>query len=135
MDPSLAKALNELAITVVSLITTAFIPWAFSLFRSWAKAKVEAIKNQDTRHALEFALQRLDATAQTVVSELNQTGKTLTADGKLSIEDAKSLKELAFKRVAQRLPEDAIATLKAAYAARLSGLIVGKIESKVAGAK
>jgi hypothetical protein len=135
MTPELAKALNELAITLLGLITTAVIPWLFTLIRSYAKARVDAIKNKDTRAALEFALTRLDSTAETVVTELNQTVKELSADGKLSKEDAKTLLKRAYSRVVTRLPGDATATLQSAFAERMQAVIVGKIEAKVAGAK
>ena len=135
MTPELTKALNELAIAIVSLITTAFIPWAFSLARAYAKARIDAVKNQDVRAALEFALARLDATAETVVSEINQTGKALTADGKLSKEDALAILKVAYKRTTARLPVDATATLKSAYGDRLQAILVGKIEAMVAKAK
>ena len=135
MTPELTKALNDLAITIVSIITTAFIPWAFSLFRSWAKAKVEAIADKNARDALVFALTRLDETAATVVDELNQTVKQLSADGKLSKEDSAKLLRVAYNRTTARLTEDTTATLQNAYGERLQAVLVGKIESKVATAK
>lgn len=135
MTPEIAKALNELAIMIIGLITTVFVPWLFSLVRAYAKAKIEAINNKETRAALEFALDRLDQTAQTVVSEINQTTKQLSEDGKLSKEDATLLLRKAYNRLSARLPADATATLQAAYGDRLQGMLVGKIEAKVAEAK
>lgn len=135
MTPELTKALNELAITLLGLITTVFIPWLFSLVRAYAKAKVERIQNQCAREALEFALKRLDATAETVVAEINQGEKELSADGKLTPDEAKLLLKKAYARLNARLPADALATLRAAFADKLTQVMVGKIESKVAQAK
>lgn len=132
MNPELAKALNELAITLIAGITTIFIPWAFALARSYAKAKVDRIQNQCVRESLEFALTRLDKTAGTVVAEVEQTRKELVADGQLSKEDARKLLSLAYTRTKARLPEDATATLQQAFGEKLQAVIVGKIESKVA---
>lgn len=135
MTPELTKALNELAITILGLITTFFLPWVFALIRAYAKAKIDAVQNKDKRAALEFALQRLDTTTDTVVNEINQTGKNLTADGKLSKEDALLILKMAYKRTAARLPADATATLKLAYGERLPAMLVGKIEATVGKAK
>ena len=135
MDPALAKALNELAITIVSIITTGFIPMAYMLFRKWANAKVEAIQDKNARDALEFALKRMDETVQTVVDELNQTQRDLAADGKLSREDALKLLRMAYGRTTARLTTDTAAALKNAFGERLQSVLVGKIEAKVALAK
>jgi hypothetical protein len=135
LDPELSKSLNELAIMLISGITTIFLPWAFSIARAYAKAKIEHVTNNETRAALEFALDRLDATAQTVVNELSQKVKAIKTDGKLAPEQAKELLTIAFKRVSSRLPADAAATLKSSYGDKLQAVLVGKIESKVAESK
>jgi hypothetical protein len=135
MTPELTKAVNELAITLLGLITTVFIPWLFALVRAYAKAKIDSIQNAEVRKSMEFALQRLDATAETVVAELNQTVKELAADGSISAEDGKLLLRKAYNRLSSRLPADATATLQSAYGDKLQAVMVGKIESKVAAAK
>jgi hypothetical protein len=136
MTPELTKAVNELAITLLGLITTVFIPWLFALVRAYAKAKIDSIQNAEVRKSMEFALQRLDATAETVVAELNQTVKELAVvDGSISAEDGKLLLRKAYNRLSSRLPADATATLQSAYGDKLQAVMVGKIESKVAAAK
>ena len=132
MDPSLAKALNELAITIVSGIVTVVIPLAYRLVKSYAEAKISHISNTETRAALEFALDRLDATAQTVVTELNQTARP---DGRLNAEQAKDALKKAYARISARLPDDVLAVLRKTYGEKLQAVIVGKIEAKVADAK
>lgn len=132
MTPELSKALNELALTLLGLITTVFIPWAFSLFRAWAKAKIEAVKNSEVRNALNDAMSRLDLTAETVVKELNQTMRdTIAVNGKLTKEDGNKLLVRAYNRTLSRLPADAKATLETAFKDKLQAVIVGKIEKKV----
>lgn len=136
MNPELSKLLNELAIAVVSLITTVLIPWAFSVARAYAKAKIERVQNAEIRDSLNDAMSRLDLTAETVVGELNQTLRDDVAkDGKLTKEAAKKLLTRAYNRTLERLPEDAKATLGKAFQDRLQRVIVGKIEKKVGEAK
>lgn len=132
MDPELSKAINELIIAVLGGITTFVLPMAYSLLRSYAKAKIEAVKDKNTREALEYALTRLDNTAQTVVEEVEATRKEFVSDGELSKEEAKKLLSIAYTRIRQRLPQDAIDILQTTFDARLQGVIIGKIESKVA---
>ena len=132
MNPELTKAINELAITVLGLITTVFIPWAFTLFREWAKARIETVKNAEARNALNDALSRLDLTAETVVKEINQTIRDeVVVDGKISKDEAKSLLTRAYNRTLNRLPADAKATLETTFGNKLQAVVVGKIEKKV----
>lgn len=132
LDPEVSKAINELIVLVLSSLTTVVIPYLIVLARSYAKAKIAAAKDKNMREALEFALDRLDQTAQTVVTEVEQTRQNLAADGKLSQEDARLLLRTAYTRIKQRIPQDAMDTLQKAFGDRLQGVVVGKIESKVA---
>jgi hypothetical protein len=142
LDPEVSKAVNEFAITILGLITTVFVPWAFSLFRAWAKAKIESVKNKEVRDAMNDALTRLDLTAETVVKEVNQTLKDKVAvDGKLTEKTGHDLLRVAYARLKSRLPADAMATLKNAFPDSaenenlLQKVIVGKIEKTVGDAK
>lgn len=135
MDPELSKAITELLLTLIGLITTVFLPWAFAVARAYGKAKIESIQNSNVRAAAEFALVRLDETAKTVVDEVNQRLKVANAEGKLTKESARSLLTTAYRRLSVRLPQDVTATLKELYGDNLQQVMVGKIESKVAQAK
>jgi hypothetical protein len=136
LDPEVSKAINELAITILGLITTVFVPWGFSLFRAWAKAKIESVKNKDIRDAMNDALSRLDLTAETVVKELNQTMREgVAVNGKLSPEVAQKMLQRAYSRTLTRLPLDAKATLEGAFKDKMQALVVGKIEAKVGADK
>jgi len=132
LDPEVSRDINELAITILGLITTVFVPWGFSLFRAWAKAKIEAVKNTEVRNAMNDALSRLDLTAETVVKELNQTMREQVAvNGKLTPEVGHKMLQKAYTRTLNRLPMDAKATLEKAFADKLQSIVVGKIEKKV----
>ena len=136
LDPEVSKAINELAITILGLITTVFVPWAFSLFREWAKAKIESVKNKEVRDAMNDALSRLDLTAETVVREINQTIREgVAVNGKLTPEVGHKLLQKAYTRTLTRLPMDAKATLEKAFADKLQAVVVGKIQKKVGDAK
>jgi hypothetical protein len=136
LDPEVSKAINELAITILGLITTVFVPWGFSLFRAWAKAKIESVKNTEVRNAMNDALSRLDLTAETVVKELNQTMRDgVAVNGKLTAEVAHKMLQKAYTRTLTRLPADAKATLDNAFKDKLQGIVVGKIEKKVGDGK
>jgi hypothetical protein len=132
LDPEVSKAINELAITILGLITTVFVPWGFSLFRAWAKAKIESVKNKEVRDAMNDAMARLELTSETVVKELNQTLRDqVSIDGKLTPEIGKQMLQRAYTRTLTRLPMDAKATLEKAFADKLQAVVVGKIEKQV----
>jgi hypothetical protein len=118
-----------------TVIQTLVLPLLLMVVKGFFDSKKDAIKNKDTRAAIEFALDRLNYTAQTVVMELNQTSKKLGADGKLSKEDATLLLQSAYSALSTRLPADALATLQAVYGDKLPSIMTGTIEATVAAAK
>ena len=119
----------------VSLISTIIQGLILPIIAIFFKRWTDSIKSDDTRKATEYALERLGATAQTVVLELNQTQKKLGSDGKVSSADARILLQQALNRVLERLPADAAATLEATYGDRLTAVATGKIEATVAAIK
>jgi len=135
LDPEIGRSLNELAVVIISGITTIVIPMAYKICKSYAEAKIAAVQNKDMRAALEFALERLSNTARTVVTELNAKSKTMTADGKLAPEIGKSLLAMAYKRIGQRIPIDVAETLKKSYGENYQSMVVGQIEAAVVAAK
>ena len=132
MDKFLSSLSSQL---LLSCITIEGDDFDFKIIAIFFKRWTDSIKSDDTRKATEYALERLGATAQTVVLELNQTQKQLGSDGKLSSADARILLQQALQRVMERLPADALATLQATYGDRLTGVAIGKIESTVAASK
>jgi ABC-type tungstate transport system substrate-binding protein len=136
MDPEVSSAINSLVAAIIVGITTIFLPWAFSLFRAWAKAKIESVKNKEVRDAMNDALSRLDLTAETVVREINQTIREgVAVNGKLTPEVGHQLLQKAYTRTLTRLPMDAKATLEKAFPGILQAVVVGKIQKKVGDAK
>jgi hypothetical protein len=129
MDEILQKSLGDAMVTLLTLVTTVLIPYAAVLMRSWVKAKIAKIEDQNLRDGLNFAFDRLDATAETVVREIEQVLKK-RIEGKVVRPEA--LLSAAMNRVWQRLPPQAMDTLKKNYNPEtLQKIVRGKIESKV----
>jgi hypothetical protein len=143
MSPELTKELNDLLVTIVSILTTTILPLLVYYLVQWLRAKIANVKNAEVRDALNDALSRLDLTAKTVVAELNQTmrDKVAADGGKLTQKTAQELLQVAYTRTKSRLPADAMATLQATFSDRSDGenllkkVIVGKIEKTVGDAK
>jgi hypothetical protein len=135
MTPELSKALNELAIVLISGITSILIPWAFKIARAYAEAKISSVKSAESRAILTFALERLDNTAKTVVAQLNQRVVVRGEDGKIPADLKDKILSTAYRAVMERIPADVRATLEVYYADKLQNVVLGKIESKVSDAK
>ena len=131
---NLTDAWQQLLVALLGLVTTVVIPAAAMLARSWVKAKVAKIQNDETRAGIEDALERLDLLIQTQVAELNQTVKQVGADGKIDTAEALRLKKAAFKLVSAQLNPWMKETLQKALP-DLQRYIASRIEAKVAEAK
>lgn len=129
MEDILQKSLNEIAGTLLTLLTTVLIPYGLVLLRTWIKAKTALIEDRNLREGLEFAFDRLDNTAETVVREIDQLVKQ-RVDGR--VKNPQGLKNAAIGRVYKRLPAKAMQILSANYTEQQIGNIIGgKIESKI----
>lgn len=142
MTPELQKQLSDLLIMVIQVIVIPAISAVGYFVVQYLRAKAENVKNKEARDAINDALTRLDKTAETVVKEVNQTLKDKVAvDGKLTAKAGHDLLQVAYTRLRQRLPEDAMETLKVAFPsgadneARLQKMIIGKLEKTVGDAK
>ncbi len=129
MDETLQKALNEFTTTILTLVLTVIVPYALSLAREWVKAKTAAIEDTKLREGIEFALNRLDLTAETVVEELRQTMVKRDEHGK--VENPGALQEQAVSSLFSRLDPTTQATIKKMFPANLKNVLKGKIESKI----
>ena len=135
MDEILQKASADVITTLLTLITTVVIPYGVVLVRSYFKAKIAKIQDQQLRDGVTWAFERLDATAQTTVAEIEMLLRkrlgTKTPDG--SEITHSTLATTAVNRVYKRLPAQALATLEQQYGDRESNdrLIRAKVESKV----
>jgi len=129
MDEILQKSLSDAMATILTLVTTVLIPYAAVLVRSWIKAKIARIEDANLRDGITFAFDRLDATAETVVREIDQVLKQ-RIDGRVA--KPESLLSAAMNRTWGRLPLQAVETLKKNYSQEnLQKIIRGKIESKI----
>ena len=129
MEDILQKSLNEVAATLLTLLTTVLIPYGLVLLRSWVKAKTALIEDRTLREGLEFAFERLDKTTETVVREIDQLIKQ-RVDGK--VKNPQGLKNAAIDRVYKRLPASALQILGRSYTQQqISNIVGGKIESKI----
>lgn len=142
MTPELQKQLSDLLIMVIQVIVIPAISAIGYFVVQYLRAKAENVKNKEARDAINDALTRLDKTAETVVKEVNQTLKDQVAvNGKLTAKTGRDLLQVAYTRLKERLPADAMATLQAAFPPGadkehlLQKVIVGKIEKTVADAK
>lgn len=129
MDEILQKGLYEAVATILTLVTTVLIPYAAVLVRSWVKSKIAAINDENLRNGIEFAFDRLDKTAETVVREIEQVLKQ-KLDG--NVVKPEVLLSNAIARTWKRMPAAATDTLKKNFnAEEIQKIIRGKVESKV----
>jgi len=136
LSDTLIKGVAEIIAIVLSVLVTVIIPYAVLLFRAWAKAKiaeakakVESIENTELREEFESALARLDATADTVVADIESTIKKYTAEGKVL--NPEKIKEQAEVRIRNRLdPASKQLLLKRFGDERFGKLVSSKVEQK-----
>ncbi len=131
MDEIINKALENSTATLLELVITVIVPYAMVLLRSWVKAKIAAIEDKGLREGVEYAFDRLNHTAETVVAELKQTYVQHGEDGKV-VNPIDSQRE-GINRLYSRLDPGAKNTLKRLYPdeKQLARILKGKIESKV----
>jgi hypothetical protein len=129
MDDIMQSALKDILEISMTIIVTVVVPYLVVIARSYFKAKIDKIQDQQSREKLTWAYERLEATATTVVREIDQLVKQ-RIDGKVA--EHKKLQALAMEHVIKRLPASAVRTFEAEYGLdRLSAIVRGKIESKV----
>jgi len=139
VDEILQKAGMDVLLTILTLLTTVVIPYGAVLVRSYFKAKIAKIQDQQLRDGVTWAFERLDQTAQTTVAEIEMLlRKRLgqrTADGS-EITHA-TLATTAVNRIYKRLPAQALVTLEQQYGDRESvdRIIRAKVEAKVWASK
>lgn len=130
MNEVLDKAVSDAVTTILTFVVTVLVPYGLALLRTWVKAKTAAIEDAKLRDGIEWAFSRLDATAETVVREIEQVLKTRNGAGKVVAPN--DLLSTAMARTWTRIPPHAAEALKKMYPdLELKKLIRGKIESKV----
>ena len=104
------QLLSTVILSILGLVTTTVLPYAVILARSWFKARIAKIKNDELRAAADFAMQRLDHIVCNVVKEIQQT--KLTSETQLTKEQGKQLLAAAYSRVKTQVTADILETVK-----------------------
>jgi hypothetical protein len=134
MEPTWTKIAQELVVTVVTPLLAAALLWLVKTAVAYYAEKNKATKNEELRKAIDFALTRLDQTAETVVKEANQRIIQRTEAGKVA--SPEHVQRFAVDAVLNRLPPATMDMLKGQYTEnRIREIVVGKVEQKVADAK
>jgi hypothetical protein len=102
------QILTAAMVAIVPIIGT-IGTYAVILVRSWLKAKIAKIKNDELRAAADFAMLRLDRIVTNVVKEIQQTKPT---SGALTEEQSKKLLTIAYNRVKAQVTDDILETIK-----------------------
>ena len=122
------QLVSTIILAVLGLITSTILPYAVILARSWFKAKIEKIQNDELRAAADYAMVRLDRIVTNVVKEIQQTRPT---DGtKLTKEQAKQLLSAAYNRVKMQVTDEIIDVVKTVVKDS-DRYIITKIEASV----
>ncbi len=132
MDEIFQKAAANGTQIVLDLMLTFIVPYALGLARAWWKEKTALIKDQRVREGVEFALDRLDKTAQTVTAELRQRYvKRDPTTGKVT--NAEASQERGVRNLHARLDTNTRAMLKGLYGDELVKVYRSKIEQHAKG--
>lgn len=132
MEEILNKAAADGAGIILDLVLTVLVPYAFVLARSWLLQKTALIKDRRVREGVEFALDRLDKTAQAVTAEIRQ--RYLVRDptsGKVA--NAASAQAQGVRNLNARLDQNTREMLKGLYGDELVKIYRSKIEQYAKG--
>jgi len=126
--------LNEIVMCVVPVLIT-----IIGTLASVAVNRLAVyIKTKTTNKNVEFAIERLSCTTDTVVAALTQTVvadvKKASEDGKLSSDDAKRIKDDAKNEILKIINKDVVDIIKT-HIGDFDGFISSKIEQAVAKLK
>ena len=121
------QLLSTVILAVLGLLSSTILPYAVILARSWFKAKIAKIQNDELRAAADFAMLRVDRIVQNVVREIQQTRPTREP---LSKEQAKALLSKAYGMVKAQVTDDIMEIVKTVVKDP-NRYIVTKIEASV----
>jgi hypothetical protein len=113
MVNTVGEAWNQLLIAVMVAIVPivgAIGAYSVILIRTWLKAKISKIKNDELRAAADFAMQRLDHIVTNIVKEIQQTKPTQTEP--ITKEQAKALLGKAYNMVKAQVTTEIIDVVK-----------------------
>jgi len=124
------QILTAALVAIVPIIGT-IGTYAVILIRSWLKAKISKIQNDELRAAADFAMLRLDRIVANVVAEIKQTRPT---GEQLTKEQAKALLAKAYGMVKAQVTDDIMEIVKTVVK-EPNRYVVTKIEAAVGATK
>ena len=124
------QILTAALVAIVPIIGT-IGTYAVILIRSWLKAKIAKIENDELRAAADFAMLRLDRIVANVVAEIKQTRPT---GEQLTKEQAKALLAKAYGMVKAQVTDDIMEIVKTVVK-EPNRYVVTKIEAAVGATK
>ena len=136
--PAAAATVGDAWNQIVTAALVAIVPiigtigtYAVILIRSWLKAKIAKIENDELRAAADFAMLRLDRIVANVVAEIKQTRPT---GEQLTKEQAKALLAKAYGMVKAQVTDDIMEIVKTVVK-EPNRYVVTKIEAAVGATK
>ena len=136
--PAAAATVGDAWNQIITAALVAIVPiigtigtYAVILIRSWLKAKIAKIENDELRAAADFAMLRLDRIVTNVVAEIQQRRPT---GEKLTKEQSKALLAKAYGMVKAQVTDDIMDVVKTAVK-EPNRYVVTKIEAAVGAAK
>lgn len=136
--PAAAATVGDAWNQIITTALVAIVPiigtigtYAVILVRSWLKAKIAKIENDDLRAAADFAMLRLDRIVANVVAEIKQTRPT---GEQLTKEQAKVLLSKAYGMVKAQVTDDIMEIVKTVVKDP-NRYVVTQIEASVGAAK
>jgi hypothetical protein len=97
MELTLPQELLQIVIPLATIVVTAFTSWALA----WASAY---IKSKTENETVGFAFDRAQVIIKDVVAKVNQSVKEAGADGKISKEEATTIKAVAIASINKQMP-------------------------------
>jgi hypothetical protein len=138
VSPAAAATVGDAWNQIVTAALVAIVPiigtigtYAVILIRSWLKAKISKIQNDELRAAADFAMLRIDRIVQNVVKEIQQTRPT---GEQLTKEQAKALFTRAYVMVKAQVTDDIMEIVKTVVK-EPNRYLVTKIEAAVSETK
>jgi len=137
--PAAAATVGDAWNQIVTAALVAIVPiigtigtYAVILVRSWLKAKIAKIQNDELRAAADFAMLRVDRIVQNVVKEIQQTRPT--GGEPLTKEQGKALLAKAYGMVKAQVTDDIMEIVKTVVK-EPNRYLVTKIEAAVSETK
>ena len=94
---TLSQELLQIVLPLATVVVTAFTSWALAWLSAYIKSKTE-------NETIGFAFDRAQVIIKDVVAKVNQSTKEAGADGKITPEEAQTIKQVALTSINQQIP-------------------------------